>query len=385
MPINVGFNAERPVGLCYRSGLTAGGQANAVNQREPRVSTMGHSVSTSAIWGANSLSPSPDFSRRCAEVVDSAVFENRLTPMLHLKDVVTVFDGLCVESDATMLRLAEMQGKHCAGLMMPLMQSAETVSDALKVLLTFNCLHAQPIYWTPSVRGDHVAFAIWVDRPAEVSVRQSEQMAAMGMLQFCAGFRDLLGDSFKPTVLRFKPSQVGADWPSQFVGIPIERNATETEVLIPLSCLQLPNPLKNQGVGNPPQIEDELARYREQSSAQLLRNETCSWIKTHLATGECDLANIAERMNCDKRTLQRRYKRELSCRFSDMVDDVRADVCLPLLESAIFPMQMIAEQLGYATSGNFSRFFQRRFDCTPRDWLRALGEDNAKPGRMSSQ
>ena len=135
---------------------------------------MGYSVSTSAIWGANSLSPNTAFTRRCVDVVESAFFENNLTPMLHLKDVVTVFDGLCVESDVTMLRLAEIQGKHCAGLMMPMMQGAETVSDALKVLLTFNCLHAQPIYWTPSVRGDHVAFAIWVDRPAEVTVRQSE-------------------------------------------------------------------------------------------------------------------------------------------------------------------------------------------------------------------
>ena len=29
-----------------------------------------------------------------------------------------------------------------------------------------------------------------------------------------------------------------------------------------------------------------------------------------------------------------------------------------------------AEQLGPATSGNFSRFFQRRFGCIPRDWIR---------------
>ena len=35
-------------------------------------------------------------------------------------------------------------------------------------------------------------------------------------------------------------------------------------------------------------------------------------------------------------------------------------------------MQAIAEQLGYAASGNFSRFFQRRFGCTRgigADWL----------------
>ena len=102
----------------------------------------------------------------------------------------------------------------------------------------------------------------------------------------------------------------------------------------------------------------------------LLRNDTCSWIRGHLPTGTCDLTQLAARLNCDKRTLQRRFERELSCRFSDLVDDVRAAMCLPLLESGVFPMQAIAEQLGYATSGNFSRFFQRRFGCTPRDWTR---------------
>ena len=76
------------------------------------------------------------------------------------------------------------------------------------------------------------------------------------------------------------------------------------------------------------------------------------------------------RLNCDKRTLQRRFERDLFCGFSDLVDEVRAEMCLPLLGSGVFPMQAIAEQLGYATSGNFSRFFRRRFGCMPRDWTR---------------
>lgn len=102
----------------------------------------------------------------------------------------------------------------------------------------------------------------------------------------------------------------------------------------------------------------------------LLKNDTCSWIRGHLPTGTCDPTQLAARLCCDKRTLQRRFERELSCRFSDLVDDVRADMCLPLLESGVFPMQAIAEQLGYATSGNFSCFFQRRFGCTARDCTR---------------
>ena len=45
-------------------------------------------------------------------------------------------------------------------------------------------------------------------------------------------------------------------------------------------------------------------------------------------------------------------------------------MCLSLLESGVFPIQPIAEQLGYAISGNFCRFFQRRFGCTLWDWVR---------------
>ena len=89
-----------------------------------------------------------------------------------------------------------------------------------------------------------------------------------------------------------------------------------------------------------------------------------------MPAGTCDLTQLAARLNCDKRSLQRRFERELSCPFSDLVDDVRAEMCLPLLESGVCPMQAIAEQLGYATSGNFSRFFQRRFCRTSRGWSR---------------
>ena len=80
----------------------------------------------------------------------------------------------------------------------------------------------------------------------------------------------------------------------------------------------------------------------------LLKNDTCSWIRGHLPTGTCDLTQLAARLHCDKRTLQRRLERKLSCRFSDRVDGVRAEMCLPLLVSGVFLMQAIAEQLGYA-------------------------------------
>jgi AraC-like DNA-binding protein len=256
-----------------------------------------------------------------------------------------------------------------AGVMTPLIERSETVADALRVVLMFNCRHAEPLYWTGSMRGDHAAFTAWLDRAAEMSISQAERMCVLGVFQLVAGFKSALGDAFQPTLIRIRPCWSGTDWPSHFLGVPIEANAPETELLLARACLTQPNPLKRQ-LHEPPKLIAELNRYQEDAKMALLRNDTCSWIRAHLPTGTCDLTQLAARLNCDKRTLQRRFERELSCRFSDLVDDVRAEICLPLLESGVFPMQAIGEQLGYATSGNFSRFFQRRFGCTPRDWTR---------------
>lgn len=289
--------------------------------------------------------------------------------MLMVGDVAKLLDALCVDSDSSLVELAQKQGRSCSGVMLSLIESAETVADALRVVLMYNCLHAEPLYWTGSMRGDHAALTAWLDRPAGLTVKQAERVVVLGTLQLVAGLSDILGDAFKPIVIRIKPAQFSSQWPDQFMGVPIEANATETELLIDRECLTKSNPNRRSQIGSTAVIEMR-DRYQKDAAVVLLKNDTCSWIRSHLPQGDCDLTHLASRLNCDKRTLQRRFEKYLACRFSDLVDEVRSEMCVPLLESGVFPTQLIAEQLGYATSGNFSRFFQRRFGCTPRDWTR---------------
>ena len=330
---------------------------------------MGQAISTSALWGAKPLLETSKCVDRFERIIESAFDPFGLGPMLMSTDIAKILDTLCVDSNLPLLKLAEVQDHRISGVMAPLIERSETVADALRVVLMFNCRHAEPLYWTGSMRGDHAALTAWLDRSAEISISQAERMCVFGVFQAVAGFKSALGDAFQPTLIRLKPCWSGTEWPKHFLGVPIETNAPETELLLSRACLTLPNPLRRE-ILETPELVRELDRYQEEAKAELLRNDTCSWIRGHLPSGDCDLTQLAARLNCDKRTLQRRFERELSCRFSDLVDDVRAEMCVPLLESGVFPMQTIAEQLGYATSGNFSRFFQRRFGCTPRDWTR---------------
>jgi AraC-like DNA-binding protein len=330
---------------------------------------MGHAISTVALWGAKSLAPNAAYLSQFEQVIESAVSPEGLPPMLMVGDVAKLLDSLCVDSDSALVELAQKQGRSCGGVMLSLIESAETVADAIRVVLMYNCLHAEPFYWTGSMRGDHAALTAWLDRPGDLTVKQAEKIVVLGTLQLVSGLTDILGDVFKPKLIRIKPSQISAEWPDQFMGVPIDANATETELLIDWECLNKPNPNRRSHKMSASVIEMR-ERYLENAAVVLLKNDTCSWIRSHLPQGDCDLTHLAGRLNCDKRTLQRRFEKYLSCRFSDLVDEVRAEMCLPLLESGVFPTQVIAEQLGYATSGNFSRFFLRRFGCTPRDWTR---------------
>jgi len=330
---------------------------------------LGHAISTAALWGAKALAPTPAYALQLEKVIDSAVAPSGLTPMVLAGDASKLIEALCADSDVKLLELAQRQGRDCAGAMLSLIENAETVADAIRVVLMYNCLHAEPMYWTGSMRGDHAALTAWFDRPVDVTVRQAERMVLLGTLQLVSGLLDVLGESFQPLLIRIKPTQVSVDWPDQFMGVPIDATATETELLIARDCLSKVNPSRRNVLCDAKVLETR-SRYQEEAAVVLLKNDTCSWIRSHLPVGDCDLTHLASRLNCDKRTLQRRFEKYLNCRFSDLVDDVRAEMCLPLLESGAFPTQLIAEQLGYATSGNFSRFFQRRFGCTPRDWTR---------------
>ena len=328
---------------------------------------LGQAISTSALWGAKALLPTPAFAPQFEQVIESAAMSHGLTPMLMVGEVARLMNGLCADSDTTLIELAQSQGRSCAGAIMPLIETADTVSDAIRIILMYNCLHAEPLHWTGSIRGNQAALTAWLDRPAEVTLKQAERIVLLGTLQIVSGLTDLLGESFKPVLIRIKPSQLSSEWPDQFMGVPIDANAAETELLIDRECLGKPNPNRCTQAGNS-RLREMRERHHQDAGPDLLKNDTCSWIRSHLPQGDCDLTHLAFRLNCDKRTLQRRFAKYLDCRFSDLVDDVRAEMCVPLVESGVFPTQVIAEQLGYATSGNFSRFFQRRFGCAPRDW-----------------
>ena len=177
---------------------------------------MGQAVSTSALWGAKQLLGAPSKLDNFEAIIDSAFMPAGLGPMLLSPDLSKCLDDLCLDSNLPLLQLAELQDHRVGGVMTPLIERSETVADALRVVLMFNCRHAEPLYWTGSMRGDHAALTAWFDRPAELSITQVERICVLGVFQLVAGFKSALGEAFQPTLIRIKPTCSQTDWPSHF-------------------------------------------------------------------------------------------------------------------------------------------------------------------------
>lgn len=73
---------------------------------------------------------------------------------------------------------------------------------------------------------------------------------------------------------------------------------------------------------------------------------------------------MAERFAMSTRSLIRKLKAE-GTSYQQLLDDVRKEQALWLLQETTLPIEQIAEQLGYQDTSNFSRTFRRWFGQTP--------------------
>ncbi|WP_109439945.1 AraC family transcriptional regulator [Acinetobacter haemolyticus] len=81
--------------------------------------------------------------------------------------------------------------------------------------------------------------------------------------------------------------------------------------------------------------------------------------------GISSLTEILEKMKISERTLQRKLENE-GTNFRELVDKVRCEKAIQLLNNPNLSIENIAHHLGYTNAKNFSRAFKRWTGSTPR-------------------
>jgi AraC-like DNA-binding protein len=92
-------------------------------------------------------------------------------------------------------------------------------------------------------------------------------------------------------------------------------------------------------------------------------------IATLVPRGYPTIHRAARALGCSPRTLQRRLQ-QAGISYGELVDRVRMDAALRLLEDSTLRQYEIASALGFADPSSFSRFFLRISGTAPRRYRR---------------
>ncbi|MBS0452321.1 MAG: AraC family transcriptional regulator [Proteobacteria bacterium] len=200
-----------------------------------------------------------------------------------------------------------------------------------------------------------------------VPMRQSVELAVGTM---CRMLGELIGEHWHPLEVSFthRPPRSGAAHRA-FFGRNVKFNQEFDGLVCLASDLSKPRASADQVAAGFARKHLEAALADRSESAQ----ESCRQIILALLPGgTCSVREVARFQHIDRRTLHRRLDAE-GLTFSQLLDQVRADLVRHHLGESDLPMSEVAQLLGFARPSSFSHWFQKKFGCSASQWSKQAG------------
>lgn len=184
--------------------------------------------------------------------------------------------------------------------------------------------------------------------------------------------RDWAAGSFTPRTVHFDHPLVGdREAYTRFFGASVDFGQAQTGFEIPRAQLDMPLQRADPG------LAAVLNRYADQSVKRIpadadLLERARFHIADSVAEGTPSVASVASQLGTSARTLQRRLREE-GTSFQQLLDSVRRELALRLLDGGSCSVAEVAERLGFADTPTFRRAFKRWTGASPRAYLRGPG------------
>ena len=108
----------------------------------------------------------------------------------------------------------------------------------------------------------------------------------------------------------------------------------------------------------------------ENKSTKLISDDTFlikSAMKMLLATGDCNITNVALCVGQHQKKVQRQLRHK-GTTYRELLEDVRKQEGIRIINTGSINLTDVALQLGYAELSVFSRQFKSWFGITPTEW-----------------
>lgn len=260
-------------------------------------------------------------------------------------------------------------GLHCAqamtrgsyGLLEFGLRSAPTLRIAMEQLGTYGALINPLVRWSTEAEGDELSLHHRAPQKGGVG-RQGNIFTVARILQIG---REMMGDDLKPVRAWFAheekscPPELAAHLGTKEIGFGRSSNgltfaAADLDRRPAGADAELNKALELHGAAVLAACPDADAIYEQARGAVL----------TLLPKGDATLEKTAKKLHVTARTLQRRLTEE-GVSFGELLSEVRRTQAERLLARSDASLADVAEQVGYADTGAFTRAFRTWTGTTP--------------------
>ncbi len=257
------------------------------------------------------------------------------------------------------IRLAQRQDLSVLGPLWMTMRSAQTVRDALQVLVQFFVVHTTGAIVGLQVQDDGSAL---VSYATSVGV-DDRQTIELGLALLCHELRMHCGADWRPRAALFthaRPKSLRSQ--ERCFGRDLRFDQERNAVWLDRACLS--TPLSGRSLPTHAMLKRVLVTRVD--NAQAIAAKVEGAIRALMPFADCSREQVARIASLSERTLQRRLA-EAGTSFQDLRDRVRADIALKYLRQSSLQAAQIAEILGYAEPAVFTRAFRRQHGLTPSE------------------
>lgn len=271
------------------------------------------------------------------------------------------------------LELAARQDANLLGAIGLLMQTADTVREALKDVEQYlRMVHVSHMHWTLVKRGEYDAFELTADL-ATLTPQQARLVLEFAVAQCYRVLDSVSRGRLELSCICFRqgdPRSLPAL--KRSMNVPVNLSADFDGLLFAPGAIDLSIPQADSGFHE--SVRRLIVAQQSKLSEESLAEQVKVFIRPLLPTGQCSLERIARCFACDKRTLQRYLRENFDTSYQQLLDDVRFETACYYLRESSLPMIQVAQLAGFSEPTNFSRAFRRRLGFSPREWRRLHGD-----------
>jgi len=259
------------------------------------------------------------------------------------------------------LLMAEARQFSDLGPVSLLLTHQRTVRDAVMTTIQYRHLLNEGLAMHVENTGKLTLVSEDVVSLGAPSSRQANELA-VGVL--CFIFRTLIGPHWHPQSVSFMHSAPGSlEVHKRIFRCKLQFDADFNGLVCHTSDMDLPVPVADPVMARYAQSFLEAIPGGNTSSVVL---EVRKSIYLLLPMGRANIAQIAQTLGMNVRTLQRRLGEDGET-FSDLINAVRLELAQRYIANPKYPLGRIAELLGYSNHSAFTRWFITQFKQTPQE------------------